>query len=102
MTKEQFLLMKLAEECAEVAQRCTKQIQFGKFEMQKDQTLTNSERLKGEILDFIAMVGLLQQASEITPWTNKEYKVAFKAKKEKLQKYLDLSAKLGQLPEIKL
>jgi hypothetical protein len=36
MTREQFLLLKLSEECAEAAQRASKQIQFGKTETQKD------------------------------------------------------------------
>ena len=40
MTKTQFLLLKLAEECAEVAQRAIKQIQFGKDERQKDRKIT--------------------------------------------------------------
>jgi NTP pyrophosphatase (non-canonical NTP hydrolase) len=56
MTKQQFLLLKLSEECMEVAQRASKQIQFGKDEVQKDQLKTNQARLKDELLDLFALV----------------------------------------------
>jgi hypothetical protein len=111
VNKQQFLLIKLAEECAEVSQRALKQIQFGKDERQKDhapvagiqaESKSNSERLRDEILDFSVMVHLLQKESEITAWTNREFREAKKKKLEKLQKFLDLSASLGELPEIKL
>lgn len=102
MRREQFLLLKLAEECAEVAQRASKQIQFGDTEVQVGQSLTNGERLKQELLDLNVIVGMLQDSSEIPTWSKKEYKQAMKAKKQKLQKYIDLSVKLGRLPEIKI
>ena|SRR5579863_73715 len=100
MNKEQFLLLKLSEECAEVAQRCSKQIQFGKYEVQSGQNLTNAERLKNEIVDFMSIVTLLQDAGEIPELGPAG--PAFIEKKQKLQKYLKLSASLGTLPEIEL
>lgn len=102
MTKKQFLLLKLIEECVEVAHRASKQLQFGKNEIQKDQPETNAYRLKGELLDLLALVNLLQQESEIPLWTLEELEGATNKKQVKLQKYLNLSASLGQLPEIKL
>ena len=36
MNLEQFYLLKLAEECSEVAQRALKQMQFGKNENSRD------------------------------------------------------------------
>jgi NTP pyrophosphatase (non-canonical NTP hydrolase) len=102
MNKQQFLLLKLAEECSEVAQRALKQIQFGKDEVQKDQLKCNSERLRDEITDLNILVHLLQKESEIPSLTRREFKTTKKKKMEKLQKYLDLSRSLGQLPEIKL
>lgn len=100
MNRSQFLLMKLAEECAEVAQRAIKQIQFGKFEIQKDQPLTNAERLKQELLDLRSITRLLQRAGELPEITTDEETNALIAKRNKLQKYLNLSTSLGQLPEI--
>jgi NTP pyrophosphatase (non-canonical NTP hydrolase) len=109
VNKQQFLLLKLAEECAEVAQRASKQIQFGKDEKQKDhapvaggatESKSNSERLRDEIMDLMVLVTMLEETKEISEITN--FHIAYAAKKIKLQKYLDLSASLGQLPEIKL
>jgi hypothetical protein len=102
MTKEQFLLLKLSEECAEVSQRCSKQIQFGKFNVQNGQELTNGERLKNELLDLTIMFELLQESCSVPNWNHYEYVEAKSAKIAKLQKYLDLSNQLGTLPEIKL
>lgn len=102
MNRGQFLLLKLAEECTEVGQRALKQIQFGRDEAQVGQPLTNAQRLKNEILDLVIMVDLLQESFEVPIWSKKEYKQAMKNKKQKLQKYIDLSVKLGRLPEIKI
>jgi NTP pyrophosphatase (non-canonical NTP hydrolase) len=100
MNKQQFLLLKLAEECSEVAQRALKQIQFGKSEIQKDQSKCNAERLTDEIMDLSVLVRLLQEESEVLAWTHRTFEAAKKKKVKKLQKYLDLSRSLGQLPEI--
>lgn len=94
--------MKLSEECAEVAQRCSKQIQFGKLETQNGQGLTNAERLKNELLDLMAVTTLLQMEMEIPTWTNEDLMMAVMKKRDKMQKYLDLSASLQELPPIKL
>jgi len=110
MNKQQFLLLKLAEECAEVAQRASKQIQFGKDERQKDhaphgaiaESKSNSERLREELLDLLSIWTMLEDIREISKWTIEEAVEAHDKKKQKLQKYLDLSYSLGQLPEIKL
>ena len=102
MTKQQFLLLKLSEECAEVAQRCSKQIQFGKDEKQKNQELTNKQRLSGELLDLLAVANLLAECGEVLPTTVTDIDVATLQKKTKMQKYLDLSTELCQLPEIRL
>ena len=100
MNKEQFLLLKLSEECAEVSQRALKQIQFGKTEVQVGQALTNGERLKDKIKDLMVIVTMLEERQFI-PEVDR-FSDAYIAKKLKLQKYLDYSAELGVLPEIKL
>ena len=102
MTKGQFLLLKLSEECAEVAQRCSKQIQFGKEEKQHDQEFTNAQRLKAELTDLLAVANLLVEAKEVESLSMAELDAATLVKKQKMQKYLDKSTELCQLPEIKL
>ena len=77
-------------------------MQFGKEEKQKGQEETNAVRLKGEILDLLVLIHLLEEEKEFSEIMFEEYETAYQKKKEKLQKYLNLSASLGQLPEIKL
>lgn len=102
MKKNQFLLLKLIEECAEVAHRASKQIQFGKHEVQKNQSDENGERLRDELLDLFAVAHMLEIEQEIPDILHEDFVEAEINKKEKLQKYLNVSATLGQLPEIKL
>jgi NTP pyrophosphatase (non-canonical NTP hydrolase) len=106
MNKEQFLLLKLAEECMEVAQRCSKQIQFGSYEIQNTAThkseLNNGERTKAELLDLFSIVHLLMMHGALPSISDDEKRNARFVKKQKLQKYLDYSASIGVLPEIKL
>ncbi len=106
MTREQFLLLKLAEECMEVAQRCSKQIQFGSLEVQNTDShqsqLTNAERTKQELLDLFSLVTMLWERKYLPEIEFVEFEIAKTKKQDKLQKYLDYSAQLGILPEIKL
>lgn len=102
MTREQFLLLKLSEECVEVAHRCSKQIQFGKDEKQRDQELTNRQRLSSEFRDLIAIASMLYDLGEIEGLSEEILDLAKLNKRSKMQKYLDKSAELGQLPRIEL
>jgi NTP pyrophosphatase (non-canonical NTP hydrolase) len=110
MTREQFLLIKLTEECAEVAQRALKQIQFGANQIQKgnevkdgvapsdkEAGLTNAQRLKNELTDLYVMVNLLQLAGQLSPTTSREFKIAKQRKVEKLNKYLAFSRQQGEI-----
>lgn len=92
MTREQLLLTSLAEECAEVAQRCTKAVRFGMDDAQHGYS-NNRERLVSELTDLHAvaeMLGLLQEIKGS----------AMSAKKEKVEKYLRYSRELGVLDEV--
>lgn len=97
MKLSQFVLLKLSEECVEVAHRASKQIQFGPDETQRGETETNSERLKGEILDLLSIVRLLILLGQIGSLTGDELETAFQNKVVKLDKYLDLSEELGEI-----
>lgn len=108
MTKEKFLLLKLIEECAEVAQRASKQIQFGTHESQgqsglsdnktPETQLTNAQRLKAELTDLYVIVNLLQLNGAIPPTAGgKEFRLAKVKKIAKLNKYLAYSRQLGEI-----
>ena len=93
MNLEQFYLLKLAEECSEVAQRALKQMQFGKNEIQKDQALTNSMRLRAELNDLLSVIKILEEMSEIPHVHDLDEYI--KRKRAKLEKYLEYSRDLG-------
>lgn len=108
MNREQFLLMKLAEECAEVAQRCSKSMQYGSKQVWKagevpgsrgtvpDEGLDNAQRLTGELIDMAVICGLLEDIGAISkPPSIFELNEARTAKIAKLNKHLAFSRKLG-------
>ncbi len=53
---EREVLTILMEEAAEVQQRASKILRFGRDEVQPGQDLTNKVRLSGEVGDFLALV----------------------------------------------
>ena len=54
--REREILTILIEEAAEVQQRASKILRFGRDEVQPGQDLTNKTRLSGEVGDFQAVV----------------------------------------------
>jgi len=94
MTKQEHLLVMLAEECAEVSQRATKALRFGLTNpkgSEPDQPYTNQERLFMEINDLLAVLDLLFEGIDYSSEVMKNYK------KQKVEKYLKLSEELGLL-----
>ena len=63
MTKDkiQYLTAKLQEEAAEVIQAVSKINRFGPDNSHPDRTTTNKQELVGEIEDFLAILGALEQ-----------------------------------------
>lgn len=88
----QHALLKLNEECCEVAQMCSKTSQFGMDECMSGQTLTNRERLHAELNDLNAMVELLNEEFGLRYVSDPS---AIRMKKMKVQKYLAYSQDLG-------
>jgi NTP pyrophosphatase (non-canonical NTP hydrolase) len=92
VTREEHLLTILAEECAEVAQRASKAARFGLEEVQPGQPLNNKRRIEAELADLMgvgAMLGLIVRRDEIC------------AKRDKVEKFLELSRQMGTLDENK-
>ena len=92
MNRTEHLLVKLAEECAEVAQRATKALRFGLLEVQPGQPLNNAERLVGELTDLYAVIDLLAKEGAISAET-----LDLEPKRARIEKYLAYSASLGTL-----
>lgn len=95
MSREQFLLLKLAEECTEVAQMCSKCMQFGLEETY--QIETNIERLHKELVDVLAVVSMLNTDC------NFEFSPSQKAMEEKcrkVDKYYRYSVELRKVEDL--
>lgn len=113
---DQFLLTKLSEECAEVSQRASKQMQFGRDQSQArdyvfmgqkdkvitaDMVLTNAERTLQEMTDWMAIARLLEEAEVIPEISQADLSEAIEKKRAKLKKYAEYSISLGEVsPEV--
>lgn len=93
MNRNEHLLIHVGEECAEVAQRCSKALRFGLNEVQRDQPDNNQKRILQELNDLIAVVEMLFDCP-IEDVINRSEVVA---KKEKVEKYLRYSGEVGTL-----
>jgi len=92
MTREEYLLILLAEECAEVAQRATKVLRFGMTDpagSEPGQPYNNRERLLGEVNDLLTILGMIFPDEE---YVDKQYQYE---KRMRIEKYLRLSQELG-------
>lgn len=95
MNKEQFLLVKLAEECNEVAQMAIKSMQFGLDNVKPEQTLTNRERLFEELNDLSVIIGLLEEYGSLDwPMPTDEW---IEKKVAKIEHFYKISKKLGKI-----
>lgn len=102
LTRYQYLLTKLAEEASEVAQIALKTQQFGADEICPNQPDTNTERIHKELIDLLAIVGMLNEEFNFGFDHIKVY--AFLAKKleekqNKVDKYYKYSAQLGMVED---
>lgn len=60
MSRPDYLLSHLAQECAEVIVRVTKAQHFGLDEIQPEQPYTNRERLYHEVCDLLGIIEILK------------------------------------------
>jgi len=97
MTRDEHLLSCLAEECAEVAQRISKQLRFGSFEQQAGQALNNIERTTEELFDLTAVATICERAGLVLGVMPNE--AAIQRKMAKIEKYFAISREQGTLQE---
>lgn len=93
MTRHDLLLTKVVEECCEIGQRATKALRFGIGEVQAGQPLDNLQRLIDEYGDLIAAMELIGVGAGF-PTISRD---TIEAKKDRIEKYLGLSAQRGRL-----
>jgi len=94
MTRLQFLLGKLSEECVEVAKIAHKAQQFGLYDKHPERDGTNQERIQQELNDILAIVGMLNAEFEFEfcPDT-----IGIKVKIDKVNKYYEYSKNAGMV-----
>lgn len=95
MTREEHLITILAEECAEVAQRCSKANRFGLSEIQGGQALDNSERICEEARDLVTLLTMCRAEGLIDDFmpTREEHL----AKVERVESTIRYAQELGTL-----
>jgi hypothetical protein len=95
MKYKKYLLIKLAEEAAEVAQAAIKCSLFG-YES-KDPRETNGEsnlvKLQKELLDLAAVIAELDKTKELEVVDNLDINEYIKGKQKKLNYYYDIASK---------
>ena len=99
MNRQQYLLIKLAEEASEVAQMALKTAQFGFDEKLEGQPYTNRERMEQEVVDMLAIISMLQDESSFWDEVNDMLDERVKAKVAKVNKYHGYSVSLGMVTE---
>lgn len=98
MTRTEHLLVMLAEECSEVAQRASKALRFGLAEVQPGQELTNAQRIAVELIDLAAVMEMIdEEVNGAAAFAVGDPDAALAAKKVKVEKFLRYSAECGTL-----
>jgi NTP pyrophosphatase (non-canonical NTP hydrolase) len=97
MNVHQFWLLKLAEESAEVAQRCSKQMLFGHDEREGGIARPNHERLREELIDLMMCVKLCERLGIIYPIAYEDLQHQWRDKLPKVRAMTWLAVEQGQL-----
>jgi NTP pyrophosphatase (non-canonical NTP hydrolase) len=99
MTIRQYYLNKLAEECAEVAQCCHKQMIFGPHHGRVAEP-SNREQLRKEVNDLLGCLDVLLDIDELPEISTWELLEAKNQKRQKMATYLQYSQSLGNVENI--
>ncbi|TLP41073.1 MazG nucleotide pyrophosphohydrolase domain-containing protein [Arcobacter arenosus] len=95
MNREQHYLLKLSEECSEVAKECSKAILFGLDDFEPNQTLSNQEKIENELADLLSVMNELVNMGKLDK--SKIFQASKRIKKAiKVDKYFQISCELGR------
>jgi hypothetical protein len=94
---KQFYLLKLAEECSEIAQQAIKQIQFGHHALSPStgKRYDNTALLRAEVNDLLAVLDVLMDLRELPEISPIELLDAKIKKQRRILDYLQHSQELG-------
>ena len=97
LTIEEHTLTLLMEECGEAIQRASKQMRFGKDEVQPGQSESNAARLRFELNDVLVCIQMLEDLGEIPFVDNVGIGQHRASKRAKVARMMELSKSLGRL-----
>lgn len=92
-------LLEAAQSLMRVAQRCSKQLRFGRDEVQPGQEFQNHQRLRTELLDVLACIRFLERSKQIEQIRGEDVDAHMAAKQEKIDRMLALSRSQGRLED---
>ena len=101
MNKEEYIFTVLSEECSEVAHAVSKTIRYGLNEHHPDRETTNEEELRVEICHFFAMVEMLTEEGILKEIPEEEKLAIVREKKHTVQRYMEVSRRIGTLIDLK-
>jgi len=96
MDKQNYLLVCLLEECAEVQKAITKTLRFGLEDTKPNTNTTNKELIEDELSDIQGIIELLKEECGV------EIKTSINTileKKKRVRRYMDYSRKSGFLSD---
>jgi len=100
MNTQDYYLLKIIEEASEVQQIVSKCMRFGLEDYHpKRENISNVELLIDEILDLYAVLEICVEEEILPEKINLDVEKAIKEKKEKIQKYLQVSKDLGMITD---
>lgn len=97
MNREQYLLVKLMEECAEIIQIASKSIRFGLHNYHPDvpHGQNNKYHLEQELIDVLAVLTVMYE-EELLDSDAEVTDAEISKRIEKLEQYYDISREIGQ------
>ena len=96
INRAEHLLICVAEECNEVAQRVSKALRFGLTEVQAGQNRTNAERIMDEFADLTTVLAMLAENDHLD-FDTPNIETKMKAKVAKIEKYMTIAREQGTL-----
>lgn len=95
MNKEQYLLLLLMEEAAEVSQAASKCIRFTSAHNHQD--MSNIDKLSSEIVDFITVLEMLLENDILSHTWMLTISSRISSKKTRIKAFMEVSKELGAL-----
>lgn len=91
MNRKEYLLVVLAEECAEVIKNTSKALRFGLDDFGPNKKETNSQQITNELADVIGIMEMLIDEGLILP----PEQLAVSDKKRKVEEYIKYARNKG-------